>query len=225
MLLQNNKPTPNLEAIRALIETYKSREAFLSLMSATFGHNSEAYLLIADAEAMVAEGFAGIRRHTGEGYDEHPRAVAIIGLLHCGEKNHKAVISDLLHDSVEDTDATVSLIRKRFGRGVAFTVKGQSKPPVPIQGDMKTEDYIEICSRIIFNYVRQHGPLAMRGKCRDRLHNMLTLWGSPEKKLQKIKETIEFVLPISIQVNYLWPELMLATAEQLERLGIDDTKP
>ncbi len=213
----------NMEAIRELIDRYKSKNEYLKLMAKKFGRASEAYAQIARAEAMVSEDFANTRRHTGEEYVEHPRSVSIIGLMYCGEKDPKSIISDLLHDSVEDTERTIEMIRQTFGRRVAHTVAGQTKPPLPEQGSMKKEQFDELCSRIIFEHLIAYGIHPMRGKCRDRFHNLITLWGPPEKKLAKIKESLEFMLPVAININYLWPELTMATAEQLERLSVDDT--
>lgn len=214
----------NTETVKEIIEKYKSRDAFLRLVSVEFGLNTEQYRLVVDAETMISEGFVDIRRHTGEEYVEHQRSVAVIGLVYCGEKDHISVLSDLLHDSVEDTEATPSLLRRKFGRTVANTVVGQTKPAFPEQGDMSVADHKELCSRLTFEHLQRYGARSMRGKCRDRLHNMLTLWGTPLKKLDKIRETLEFMMPISIHVDYLWQELTMATAEQLERLSVDDTE-
>lgn len=223
MLCHSGSPL-NMEVIRELIDQFKGKQQFLKLIAKEFGRSSDAFKQIANAEAMASEDFSATVRHTGEEYIEHPRSVAIIGMKYCGERDYKSVIADLLHDSVEDTQRTLIEIRQTFGRRVAQTVAGQTKPPLPEQGSMEKEQYDELCSRIIFEHLVAHGIHPMRGKCRDRLHNMITLWGTPEKKLAKIKETLEFMLPISININYLWPELTMATAEQLERLSVDDTQ-
>lgn len=214
----------NTETVKEIIDRYKTHDSFLRLIANTFGVKSEHYRQIAEAEAMITDGFAHIRRRTGEEYVEHQRSVAVIGLVYCGEKDHISVLSDLLHDSVEDTEATLALLRHKFGRLVATTVAGQTKPPFPERGSMSISDHKELCSRLTFEHLQRYGSRSMRGKCRDRLHNMLTLWGKPDKKLDKIRETLEFMMPISIHVDYLWQELTMATAEQLERLSVDDTE-
>jgi len=173
---------------------------------------------------MVSEDFELIKRRSGEQYIEHLWGTAVIGLIWKDETDYKSVISDLHHDSVEDVDMTLAVLRQTFGRRVAATVAGQTKPPLPEQGAMKQSVYDELCSFLIFEHVKQAGIHAMRGKCRDRLHNLLTLWGSPKKKLNEIKETLQFMLPIAIHIDYLWQEISLACAEQLERLSTDDTK-
>jgi (p)ppGpp synthase/HD superfamily hydrolase len=138
-------------------------------------------------------------------------------------RDARIIAADILHDTVEDTSVTRELIRELYGRKVAHIVEGVTKPPLPEQGDMNKAAYDEICGQIIFKHVRDSGVECMGAKCRDRLHNMLTLWGDSDKKLRKIRETVQFVMPISIHTDYLWKELTMATSEQLARLHIDDT--
>ena len=79
--------------------------------------------------------FAQIRKYTGEPYIEHPIAVAGMVREYCSslgvpdEHSNIAVAAALLHDVVEDTDATIEDIYKEFGPEVAEYVWYLTKPP------------------------------------------------------------------------------------------------
>ena len=73
-----------------------------------------------------------VRRGSGIPYIEHPMAVAaILDRLGFGEV---AVIAGLLHDAVEDTEATLDEVRARFGAEVAAIVDGCSEVKIDAEG-------------------------------------------------------------------------------------------
>jgi (p)ppGpp synthase/HD superfamily hydrolase len=215
----------DLGVIKEHIDRHAStHEIFMDLVGAVIGRDSEAYPHVEEAAESIMSDFHHIRRHTGEEYVVHQRSVAVIGMMYSRIRDPRIIVADLLHDTIEDIEGTtLADMRTRYGRKVAHIVSGMTKPPLPEQGLMDKAAYDETCSQIIFKHVRDHGKDCMKAKCRDRLHNMLTLWSDSDKKLRKIKETVQFVLPISIHVDYLWRELTMATSEQLARLHIDDT--
>jgi (p)ppGpp synthase/HD superfamily hydrolase len=224
-MMSGHRPL-NLGVIKEHIDRHaRTHEIFMDLVAAVVGKDTEAYPYVSRAAESIMDDFHHIRRHTGEEYVVHQRSVAVIGMMYSGIRDPRIIVADLLHDTIEDIEgSTLTNMRASYGRKVAHIVGGMTKPSLPEQGQMGRAAYNEICSQIIFKHVRDHGADNMKAKCRDRLHNMLTLWGDSNKKLSKIKETVQFVLPISIHVNYLWSELTMATSEQLARLHVDDTK-
>ncbi len=77
--------------------------------------------LATEAEVFAAEGHAGqIRNYSGRPYIEHPRAVA--GLLRIEGFDDEVLAAALLHDLLEDTEATSEEIQERFGDRVAELV-------------------------------------------------------------------------------------------------------
>jgi (p)ppGpp synthase/HD superfamily hydrolase len=215
----------HLGVIKENIERHaSSHDVFMDLTRTMIDNTSVGFRLIEKAAVSLVEDFKGVRRHTGEKYEAHPRAVAIIDMLYCGERDHRIICADLLHDTPEDVpNVTFKDIRCQYGKKTAHLVEGVTKPTLPEQGGMDKHNYDEVCGNIIFGHVLKFGSESIRLKCRDRLHNMLTLWGTSEKKLSKIRETSRLLLPHSIQEDYLWQELTLATAEQVARLHVDDT--
>src|SRR3954467_14066195 len=77
------------------------------------------------AFAYAAEKHAGQLRKSGEPFVAHPLAVAKI----CAQLRQQppVVVAALLHDVVEDTDATSSEVRSEFGDEVAQLVEGVTK--------------------------------------------------------------------------------------------------
>jgi (p)ppGpp synthase/HD superfamily hydrolase len=197
----------------------------MDLAGEIVGRGSVGYSLVEKAAISITEDFRDVRRHTGEKYEVHQRSVAVIDMIYCGNRDHRDICSDLMHDTPEDVpEVTFADVRVAYGKKVARDVEGVTKPPLPLQGGLSDAEYDEVCSQIIFKHVRDFGAGSIRLKCRDRLHNMLTLWGDSEKKLRKIQETIQYMLPLSIRAGYLWQELTMATSEQLARLHVDDTQ-
>jgi GTP diphosphokinase / guanosine-3',5'-bis(diphosphate) 3'-diphosphatase len=216
---------PNIAFIRDQIERHaRSHDIFMELIGSIFGFDSEEYKRIEAAALSIEKSFEDDTRHTGENYAVHLRAVALIGIIYCGIRDYRIIIAYLLHDDVEEKKQTLEEIKRRYGRKVAHIVSGMTKPDLPDQGQLSDDEYDRVCSRIIFEHLRRGGIECIQAKCCDRLHNLLTLWGTTRKKRFKIRETLEFLLPLSIEANFLWCELTLAAGEQLQRLGVDDTR-
>lgn len=74
--------------------------------------------------AMVAHAAVGQKRkYTGEDYIAHPVEVSNI-IRVCDYVNDEMHAAALLHDVVEDTGVTLTLIEKEFGKCVATLVEG-----------------------------------------------------------------------------------------------------
>lgn len=80
-----------------------------------------------------------VRKYTGEPYIEHPIAVSELVLEH--DLSETAVIAAILHDTVEDTDATIEEIAEVFGEDVAEYVWYLTKPPEFIGNRAKRKEH------------------------------------------------------------------------------------
>jgi len=74
-----------------------------------------------DAALFVAEMHRNQTRKTGGAYDVHPFRVANI-LAEAGVREIETLVAGMLHDTVEDTEATLAMISARFGALVASIV-------------------------------------------------------------------------------------------------------
>jgi len=68
-----------------------------------------------------------VRKYTGEPYITHPEAVGAMVRAH--GLSDTAIIAALLHDTVEDTNATIEDVLEQFGEEVATYVWFLTKPP------------------------------------------------------------------------------------------------
>ncbi len=135
----------------------------------------------------------GQLRKSGEPYIIHPLAVADIvadlGL------DVDSVIAALLHDCIEDTDATHQDIAKRFGEPVADLVEGVTKL-TRVQYVTKEEEQMENLRKMLM--AMAHDIRVILIKISDRLHNMRTMeYQSPMKQREKSLETMEIYAPIA----------------------------
>ena len=112
----------------------------------------------------------GQLRKSGEPYIIHPLAVADIvadlGL------DVDSVIAALLHDCIEDTDATHEEIAKKFGKSVAELVEGVTKL-TRVQYVSKEEEQMENLRKMLM--AMAHDIRVILIKICDRLHNMRTM--------------------------------------------------
>src|SRR5688572_2787801 len=81
--------------------------------------------LIQKAYVYSAKVHAGQTRHSGEPYVVHPLEVSMI--LAELKLDEASICTGLLHDTVEDTLATVEDIQKLFGKDIAYLVDGVTK--------------------------------------------------------------------------------------------------
>lgn len=111
-----------------------------------------------------------VRRGEAIPYFQHAAAVAMI--LDRAGFDEAVVIAGLLHDVVEDTEATLDQVRERFGEEVARTVAFCSEVKTDEQGNKRPwidrkRDHLEALGG---------APVAARGVVlADKLHNLLSI--------------------------------------------------
>jgi GTP pyrophosphokinase len=140
-------------------------------------------------------------RKSGLPYIIHPILVAsIVSSI----TNDKAMaISALLHDVVEDTDATIEDIEENFGLDVSHLVAGLTKIDSIRDSELvsSTSDEKLVISALSFRKMLLASIEDVRVlvvKLCDRLHNMLTLDALPEHKQHRIaEETLVVYAPIA----------------------------
>ena len=135
----------------------------------------------------------GQTRKTGEPYISHP--VAVAQSLAEMYLDSEAVMAAILHDTVEDTDATLEQIEENFGSEVALLVDGVSKLD-QIQFRSRAEAQAESFRKMMLAMIGDIRVILV--KLADRLHNMQTLDAMPASKRKRIaRETLDIYAPIA----------------------------
>lgn len=159
-------------------------------------------LVLASAIDYATEKHAGQKRKSGEPYINHPLAVAEI-LIEWG-MDIDTVVAGVLHDTVEDTDATLDKLESLFGRDVAFLVDGVTKVSQARAGMRSLDSYLPHTKDNLTKLMIAVGEdvRVIIIKLADRLHNMRTLqFMSPEKQKKIARETIEVFAPLADRLN------------------------
>ena len=133
-------------------------------------------------------------RKDGSPFITHPLAVAQIVAeeLHLDSESIEAA---LLHDTIEDTDATHEQLAKLFSPTVADLVEGVSKL-TRVHYTSKEEEQMENLRKMLMAMSKDIRVILI--KISDRLHNMRTReYQTPEKQKQKSFETMEIYAPIA----------------------------
>ena len=149
--------------------------------------------LIQHAYVYAATAHAGQTRLSGEPYLSHPLAVAST-LAEMGF-DESTVAAGLLHDTVEDTKATIEEIDENFGEDVADIVDGVTKISM-ITFENKEEAQAENIRKMIL--AMSHDMRVLMVKLADRLHNMQTLDFQKAHKQRRIaQETMDIYAPLA----------------------------
>lgn len=140
-------------------------------------------------------------RRTGEDYIHHPIEVA--ATLAELQMDSQTVMAALLHDVVEDTDATVDDIAEEFGSEISLMVDGVSKIGA-VSFDTKEHAEAENFRKMLM--AMSQDVRVMIIKLADRLHNMRTLDIMPSEKQKRIStQTLEVYAPIAERLGlYHW---------------------
>ena len=162
-------------------------------------HKLETYLpreqigMVMEAYEFGAEAHEGQKRKSGEPYISHPVSVAQeLADMHL---DAQAIAAAILHDVVEDTEASLDDIRDKFGDEVALLVDGVSKLD-QIQFRSRAEAQAESFRKMMLAMIEDIRVILV--KLADRLHNMQTLDAMPAAKKKRIaRETLDIYAPIA----------------------------
>ncbi len=149
--------------------------------------------LIDKAVAYADAKHASQKRKDGSPYIIHPLAVAEI-VCEMG-LDIDAILAALLHDCIEDTDASHDEIEKLFGTTVAELVEGVTKLT---RANFSSSEQAQMENlRKMFMAMSKDIRVVLI-KIADRLHNMRTMqYQSPQKQLIKCRETMDIYAPLA----------------------------
>lgn len=190
-------------------------------------YNPDADLdLIKKAYVFSAKAHQGQTRRSGEPYLMHP--VAVAGILADMHLDIATIASGILHDTVEDTVATLEEIEQLFGADVRKLVDGVTKLG-KIKFSSNVEKQAENFRKMVLAMAADIRVILI--KLADRLHNMRTLeYMVEEKQVEIAKETMDIYAPIAnrlgmqrmkveledLAFKYLNPEMYKGISTQIE---------
>ena len=156
--------------------------------------------LVQKAYLYSAKVHAGQLRKSGEPYLVHPIEVAY--LLTKLRLDSASVVTGLLHDTVEDTLATVDQIKELFGSEVAMMVDGVTKL-AKMRFDTDEHKQAENFRKMLIAMAKDIRVILV--KLADRLHNMHTLHHLREAKRVRIaQETLDIYAPLANRLGIHW---------------------
>lgn len=137
---------------------------------------------------------ANQRRRSGEPYINHPVEVARI-LAEDLQMDEDVICAALLHDTVEDTSATLEDLAREFGPAVAELVDGVTKL-TSIQVESMDEKQALNLRKMFLAMSKDIRVVLI--KLADRLHNMRTLAALPaNRRAFKARETMDVYAPLA----------------------------
>jgi RelA/SpoT family (p)ppGpp synthetase len=148
-------------------------------------------------------------RASGDPYFSHPLEVAAI--LTDLKLDDATIVAALLHDTIEDTEATRAEIDQLFGKDIGHLVEGLTKLKKLdlVSREAKQAENLRKLLLAIAEDVR-----VLLVKLADRLHNMRTLqYMSPEARKRVAEETIDIYAPLAARMG------MYEMREELENLA------
>ena len=155
------------------------------------------------------------KRASGDPYFSHP--VEVAGLMTDLKLDQETIITALLHDTVEDTLATIEDIRTHFGEEVARLVDGVTKLS-KIEQMPENERAAENLRKFLLAMSEDLRVLLV--KLADRLHNMRTLHfiKDADKRRRIARETMDIYAPLAERVGMYeyMREMQLLAFQQLE---------
>jgi guanosine-3',5'-bis(diphosphate) 3'-pyrophosphohydrolase len=196
-----------LRSPQPLAEAPEELQALLS--SVATAHPKGDITSIIRAYQVAAEMHQGQLRRSGDPFITHPLAVAQI-LADMG-MDPTTIVGALLHDAVEDTDASVDDIRSSFGDEVAEIIDGLTKI-AKISFRSAEAAQAENYRKMMVAMAKDVRVIII--KLADRLHNMRTLDPLPAaKQEEKARETLGVYVPLASRLG------MFQIRTELEDLG------
>ena len=192
-----------------------------------YNNNEKDIKLIRDAYDYAEKKHFGQKRISGDDYILHPLNVALI--LTEISADAPCMAAALLHDTIEDSDATREEIEKLFGPEVALLVDGVTKIN-KINFTSDSEASAAYQRKILVGLSEDVRVIII--KLADRLHNMRTINVlSEEKQRRKAKETLEILTPVAhrlgiykikseledLSLRYLKPDAYFEIVEKLNQ--------
>ncbi len=154
-------------------------------------------------------------RASGDPYFSHPLEVAAI--LADLRLDDATIVAALLHDTIEDTDATREEIDRLFGAEIGALVDGLTKVDKLDLVSKRTKQ-AENLRKLLLAISSDVRVLLV--KLADRMHNMRTLHFMPTHKRQRIaEETMDIYAPLAGRMG------MQDMREELEELSFREINP
>ena len=196
-----------------------------------YNNNEKDMDLIRRAYDYAEKKHFGQKRISGDDYILHPLNVALI--LTEISADAPCMAAALLHDTIEDSDATKEEIEKLFGSEVTLLVDGVTKIN-KINFNSDSEASAAYQRKILVGLSEDVRVIII--KLADRLHNMRTLdVMSEEKQKKKAKETLEILTPVAhrlgiykikseledLSLRYLKPDAYFDIVEKLNQKKVE----
>jgi GTP diphosphokinase / guanosine-3',5'-bis(diphosphate) 3'-diphosphatase len=155
-------------------------------------------------------------RASGDPYFSHP--VEVAGILTDYRLDTASIVTGLLHDTVEDTVATIEEIDKLFGDEVARLVDGVTKLS-RLELQSPDSGHAENFQKLLLAISEDIRVLLV--KLADRLHNMRTLHyiKNPQKRERIARETMEIYVPLAERIG------IQEIKEELEEIAFRELYP
>ena len=176
----------------------------------------------ADEDTLNRAYVYGLKRHgnqlraSGDPYFSHP--VEVAGILAEMRLDTASIVTGLLHDTLEDTDATRDEIAGLFGEDIARLVDGVTKlSRLEIQSESTKE--AENLRKLVLAMSSDIRVLLV--KLADRLHNMRTLHHikEPARRKRIARETMDLYAPLASRIG------MDKVKRELEELAFKELNP
>ncbi|MEK6627569.1 MAG: bifunctional (p)ppGpp synthetase/guanosine-3',5'-bis(diphosphate) 3'-pyrophosphohydrolase [Bdellovibrionota bacterium] len=178
-------------------------------------HPAAPVQIIEKAYLFSEKAHEGQMRRSGEPYISHPLNVA--GILADLHLDLDTIVTGLLHDTVEDTPATLEDIKREFGDTVAALVDGVTK--IGLMNFRSSFDKQGENIRKMIIAMGKDVRVVLVKLC-DRLHNMRTLNHMPYEKQERIaQETLEIYCPLAGRIG------ISALKVELEDLSFRYSRP
>ncbi|MGH3015882.1 MAG: RelA/SpoT family protein, partial [Gaiellaceae bacterium] len=172
----------------------RHRELFDQLVAEVAAYNPDVDRdLLERAYRFASSVHENQQRRSGEDFILHPLGVALI--LAELRRDDATIAAALIHDVVEDTDATIEQVREEFGEEVTRLVEGVTKL-TRIHFQSREQAQAENYRKMIMAMAEDYRVILI--KLADRLHNMRTIeYLGKQKQLQKARETLEVYAPLA----------------------------
>src|ERR1700759_929730 len=195
---EQSRPLASTDPLPRLHLSEPERRLLADLFAIVSEHASDSAVEIdrarvQDAFVFACEHHSSQRRKSGEDFIVHPVGVARI----CAgmRLDTETLCAALLHDTVEDTSASIEEVRERFGEEIAAIVDGVTKlTGIAFQShdEAQAENYRKMMVAMATD-VR-----VILIKLADRLHNMRTIEAMPkQKQMEKARETLDIYAPLA----------------------------